>query len=183
MYEIKFYARGGQGAVTATKILVNAAIIENKFAQAIPSYGQERQGAPVYAFARVDNKMIDLKSYVYNPNIIMVFDMGLVDLGIDIYRGVRENSIAVVNTGEKDLVVPEQIKRLVIVDADRITREEIGDVPPNVAMLGALAKVSNVIGIDSLVEAIESKMQGKAGVMNAKACRRAYEDAVVIENA
>lgn len=183
MHEIKFYARGGQGAVTAAKLLVTAAIIENKYAQAIPSYGQERKGAPVYAFARIHDSMIEVKSYVYNPNIIMVFDMGLMDLGIDIYSGLKANSIMVVNSSNKEMEVHENIKKLVIVNADDITMEELGDVPPNVAMLGALAKATNIIDIDSLEEAIRSKIRGKAGELNAKACRRAYEESVIIEKA
>ena len=183
MYEIKFYARGGHGAVTAAKILVNAAIKENKFAQAIPSYGQERKGAPVYAFARVHNSMIEVKSYVYNPDIIMVFDMGLVDLGIDIYEGLKESSAMVVNSGKKTMEVDNRIKKLVIVDADHITREELGDAPPNVAMLGALARASDAVSIESLEEAIKQRIRGKAGESNAKACRRAYEEAIVIQKA
>ena len=68
MWEFKFYSRGGQGAVTAAKILVNAAILEGKFAQAIPSYGQERKGAPVFTYARISDTPIDVKAYVYRPN-------------------------------------------------------------------------------------------------------------------
>jgi len=183
MLEIKFYARGGHGAVTAAKILVNAAILESKFAQAIPSYGQERKGAPVFAFARINDSMIETKSYVYNPDIIMVFDMGLIDLGIDIYEGLREDAVMIVNSREKEMEVDNRVKKLIIVDADHITKEELGDVPPNVAMLGALAKASDVISIDSLEEAIKSKLGGKAGELNAKACRRAYEESIIIQKA
>lgn len=183
MDEIKFYARGGHGAVTAAKILVNAAIIEGKFAQAIPSYGQERKGAPVYAFARIHDRTIEVKSYVYNPNIIMVFDMGLIDIDIDIYSGLKENAIMIVNSSEKEMKVDRRIKKLAVVDADRITKEELGDVPPNVAMLGALAKISNNISIDNLEEAIKFKIHGRAGELNAKACRRAYEESLIIQKA
>ena len=183
MDEIKFYARGGHGAVTAAKILVNAAINENKFAQAIPSYGQERKGAPVYAFARIHHSMIEAKSYVYNPNIILVFDMGLIELGIEIYEGLKKNSTMIVNSSFEDLDVHENIETLVIVDANKITKEILGDVPPNVAMLGALAKSSNIISIDSLEKAIKSRIHGKAGDLNAKACRRAYEESSIIKKA
>ena len=89
MWEFKFYSRGGQGAVTAAKILINAAIIEGKYGQAIPSYGQERKGAPVYTYARIAEGPIDVKSYVYRPNCVICFDTSLADLGIDITEGVR----------------------------------------------------------------------------------------------
>jgi 2-oxoisovalerate ferredoxin oxidoreductase gamma subunit len=183
MHEIKFYARGGQGAVTAAKLLVNAAILENKFAQAIPSYGQERKGAPVYAFARVHDSVIETKSYVYNPSIILVFDLGLIDLGVDIYEGLKENAVMIVNSSNTAIEADDKVKTLAIVDADQITKEELGDVPPNVAMLGALAKATDAVGIDSLEKAIKSRIRGKAGELNAKACRRAYEEVVIIKKA
>ena len=183
MQEIKFYARGGQGAVTAAKILVNAAIAENKFAQAIPSYGQERKGAPVYAYARLDDRKIDLKSYVYKPNSILVFDLGLIPLGIDIYEGLQPGSVMVVNSTCQNMDVDPRIGRLVIVDADSITREILGDVPANVAMLGAFAKGTQAISIESLELAIKSRMRGEAGEKNARTCRRAFEEAIVIEKA
>ena len=84
MWEFKFYSRGGQGAVTAAKILINAAIIEGKFGQAIPSYGQERKGAPVYTYARIADDPINVKSYVYRPNCVICFDTSLKDLDIAI---------------------------------------------------------------------------------------------------
>mgnify|MGYP000699505065 CR=1 FL=1 len=106
MWEFKFYSRGGQGAVTAAKILINAAIIEGKFGQAIPSYGQERKGAPVYTYARIADDPINVKSYVYRPNCVICFDTSLKDLDIDITEGVRPGSTLVVNTDEVDYVIP-----------------------------------------------------------------------------
>ena len=77
MWEFRFYSRGGQGAVTAAKILTNAAIIEGKFAQAIPSYGQERKGAPIHTYGRISDEPIEVKSYVYRPNCVICFDTSL----------------------------------------------------------------------------------------------------------
>ena len=182
MKEIKFYSRGGQGAVTAAKILVDAAIHEKKFAQAIPSYGQERKGAPVFTYARIADEIIEKKSYVYNPDIIMVFDTGLTDLGIDIYDGIKENSTMIVNSTHKDMKVDKRVSKLVVIDADHITREEMGDVPPNVAMLGAFVKATGIINIDTIEDAIKSKIIGKVGEENAKTCRRAFNETIIIEN-
>jgi len=175
MWEFKFYSRGGQGAVTAAKILINAAILEGKFGQAIPSYGQERKGAPVYTYARIADGPIDVKSYVYRPNCVICFDTSLEDLGIDICEGVRPNSALVVNTtGAYEC---DKFEKIVCIDADKITHEMLGEVPPNVAMLGALAKATGCVSIENLTKAIESKIGGKAGEMNAKTCAAAYENA------
>lgn len=92
MWEFRFYSRGGQGAVTAAKILTNAAIIEGKFAQAIPSYGQERKGAPIYTYGRISDEPIEVKSYVYRPNCVICFDTSLEDVGIDITEGIRPDA-------------------------------------------------------------------------------------------
>ncbi len=184
MWEFKFYSRGGQGAVTSSKILINAAIIDGKFAQAIPSYGQERKGAPVYTYARIDDKSIDVKSYVYRPNCVIVFDLGLPDLGIDIYDGLRKDSIIIANGDDKSKISHQNLKKTVMVKANEITKEVIGeDVPPNIAMLGAVAKATGCVSYEALEKAILAKIPGKEGELNAKACRRAYEEASVYEEA
>jgi len=182
MWEIKFYSRGGQGAVTASKILTEASIFEGKFAQSIPSYGQERKGAPVYTYGRIDDNRIETKSYVYDPNLVIVFDKSLIDIGINVYDGLKEEGVLVINS-DKDIDIPSNVNKVVYVDALKITAEEIGDVPPNVAMLGAVLKGTSCISIDSLIKAIKHKIPGEDGELNAKACRRAYEEARVYERA
>ena len=176
MWEFKFYSRGGQGAVTAAKILINAAIIEGKFGQAIPSYGQERKGAPVYTYARIADDPINVKSYVYRPNCVICFDTSLKDLDIDITEGVRPGSTLVVNTDEVDYV-NRSFEKVAKIDANKITHEMLGEVPPNVAMLGALAKATGCVSLDSLMQAVKLKIPGKAGELNAKTCAAAYENA------
>ncbi|WP_312641110.1 2-oxoacid:acceptor oxidoreductase family protein [Hydrogenoanaerobacterium sp.] len=176
MWEFKFYSRGGQGAVTAAKILINAAILEGKFGQAIPSYGQERKGAPVYTYARIADTTIDVKSYVYHPNCVVCFDPSLGDLGINVTEGIRPNSVLVANSPEKCLE-HENFSTLVFVDADKITHEMVGEVPPNMAMLGALAKATGCVSIESLTKAIQMRIPGKAGELNARTCKAAYENA------
>ena len=162
MWEFKFYSRGGQGAVTAAKILVNAAILEGKFAQAIPSYGQERKGAPVFTYARISDTPIDVKAYVYRPNCVIDFDPSLKEL--------------VVNTNDASYV-NEAFGHVTRIDADKITHELLGEVPPNVAMLGALAKATDCVSLDSLRKAVQMKIPGKAGEMNAETCAAAYRNA------
>ena len=174
MWEFRFYSRGGQGAVTAAKILTNAAIIEGKFAQAIPSYGQERKGAPIYTYGRIAEEPIEVKSYVYRPNCVICFDTSLKDLGIDITEGIRPQCTLVVNSPKP--VYEDVFEKVAYIDADRLTHEMLGEVPPNVAMLGALAKATGCVSIDSLLKAIKLKMTGKVGEMNAKTCAAAFEN-------
>lgn len=181
MWELKFYSRGGQGAVTAAKLLVNAAIMEGKFAQAIPSYGQERKGAPVFTYARVNEESIELKSYVYNPNCIVVFDMGLEELGIDIYEGAQPGCIMVANASSDLTIDKENITKVVTVNAEGLTNQINEEIPFNSAMLGVLAKGTGCVSIESLEAVIKSKIPGKAGEQNAEACRRAYEEAAIYE--
>ena len=184
MWELKFYSRGGQGAVTAAKILVNAAIIDGKFAQAIPSYGQERKGAPVYAFARIDEGPIEVKSYVYHPNCVLVFDLGLPELGINIYEGLTPGAVLVVNAHSADCLRPNpNIGKIAVVAADEVTREVVGDVPPNVAMLGALARATGCVTLEALEKAVKQMISGKEGQLNAETCRRAFEKTSVHEKA
>lgn len=176
MLEIKFYSRGGQGAVTAAKILTTAAMLDGKFAQAIPSYGQERKGAPVFTYGRIDDNEIDVKSYVYRPNCVMCFDDKLGDVGIDIYEGVVDDATLIINTAEKN-VKSGNFGHIKALDANKLTHELIGNVPPNVVMLAALAKETKCVTLESLLKAIKMKMKGKVGEINAEACAKAFERA------
>lgn len=173
MWEFRFYSRGGQGAVTAAKILTNAAIIEGKFAQAIPSYGQERKGAPIYTYGRIADEPIEVKSYVYRPNCVICFDTSLKEVGIDITEGIQPGSTLIVNSPVP--VYEDVFEKVTYLDADTLTHEILGEVPPNVAMLGALVKGTGCVKIESLLEAIKIKIPGKAGERNAEACRTAFE--------
>lgn len=175
MWEFKFYSRGGQGAVTAAKILISAAILDGKFGQAIPSYGQERKGAPIYTYARISDSPIEIKSYVYRPNCVVCFDPGLAEMGIDITEGAQPTAVLVINSAFP--CYEGCFHGVCAVDADAITRETLGDVPPNVAMLGALARATGCVTQESLMQAIQDKLTGKAGEANARACAAAYQAA------
>ena len=101
MIEIRYHGRGVQGAVTAAEILAIAAFGDGKYSQAFPSFGVERRGAPVSAFTRIDDKPIELRYQIYNPDHILVLDDGLADV-VDIYSGIKENSDVIINT-HKDI--------------------------------------------------------------------------------
>ncbi len=179
--EFRILSRGGQGAVTAAKILVEAAVIGNKYAQAIPSFGQERKGAPVYTFARLSHEPIQSHTYVYEPDIVVMFDPFLMELGIDPLEGIKDDSILIINDKKLPDKLESKFKKVGLVDAWDITHKIIGNVPPNAAMLGAIAKTTGLLEIDHVMEAIRNSMGEKYGEINAKCAKEAYERTVVHE--
>jgi len=180
MYELVFYGRGGQGAVTASKILVAAALKDGLYAQAVPSFGQERKGAPVYAYARIDREPIFLHTFVYEPDCVVVFDCSLLDLGVNVHQGVKPEGILVANSPTLPSGASGYSK-IGYVDAWKVTREYIGLVPPNAAMLGALARTTKWFSLDALCAALKEAMPGEKGERNALCARAAYERTVVYE--
>lgn len=179
--ELRILSRGGQGAVTAAQVLVEAAVIGNKYAQAVPNFGQERKGAPVFTFARISSEPIETHTYVYQPDIVVLFDPFLIELGIDPLEGLKDNPTLILN----DMSVPKQLEgkftKIGLVDAWGITREYLGNVPPNAAMLGALAKTTGLIEIEHIAEALVLAMGEKIGKLNAKSAQEAYERTVIYE--
>lgn len=179
LVEVRFHGRGGQGAVTAANLLASAAVIEGKYAQAFPHFGAERRGAPVVAFARVSDRPIEKHSQVRNPDIVVVLDPVLLEL-VDVTAGLKPGGVVVINTPSK----PEGLKagKVVCVDATRIAKElgliVAGWPVVNTGILGALAKATKIVTIDSVIKAIKSQWQGKMGEANAEAARRAFNEAV-----
>jgi len=182
MREIRFHGRGGQGAVTAAYILVRAALEEGMWGQAIPSFGAERRGAHVRAYARIAPKPLPLHSAVKNPHIVVVLDPHL--LKENVFEGVRRECIAVVNAGENNGVKAPRTCTVYRVDATRIARElglvVAGWPVVNTAMLGAFARATSIVSIDAIVAAIKSYWASKprVGELNARAAQIAYDRAV-----
>jgi 2-oxoacid:acceptor oxidoreductase gamma subunit (pyruvate/2-ketoisovalerate family) len=180
MHQLKFYGIGGQGVVTAAKILSHAASIhENRYARTIPAFGHERRGAPVFSDVMIDGQPILLSSFVYEPDVVMVFATSVIDRGIAVAEGIHDKSILVINTEDTFLV--ERLAREYIfsdiyyVGATRIALEQIGKDIPNGAMLGAFAR-TGIVGIDSITRSLEEIFTGREGGRNARAARRAFEN-------
>ena len=168
MKQIKIYGLGGQGVVTAAKVLCEAvAIHENAHAQAIPAYGHERRGAPVYADAIISHEPIKMKGFVYAPDYVVLFDEGVMDKGIDVMAGTSEETVFIVNTDKPKDTYPFKDHQTYWVDALAVALKEIGRDIPNTAMLGALAG-AGLVGIEAVKKAIESKF-GTAAASNIKA--------------
>jgi pyruvate ferredoxin oxidoreductase gamma subunit len=189
IHEIIFYGRGGQGAVTAANILVEAAMYEGLNGQAFPFFGAERRGAPVTAFARVSDKPI-LKHGMFNTaDILVVFDQGLVASGVVSKVRLRNNGVLIVNTPERGLdlsrVASERGFKAYAVDATRIAHDlklVIAGWPVvNTAMLGALVGAVKLVGIESVKKAIVNYFGEKAGAVNAQAAERAYAEVKLVK--
>ena len=176
--EIRIHGRGGQGGVTAAELLAHAAFKEGKRVQAIPFFGAERRGAPVKAFARLSTEPILVRSQIYNPDYVIVLDHGLLDL-VDVTEGLKKDGVVIVNTRKKPEEVNIQHNRIATVDATGIALELellVAGLPVlNTTMLGAFARATEEVKLESVIEAIKDTWTGAAGEKNAKAAKLAYE--------
>ena len=182
MLEIRFHGRGGQGAVTSAELLALAAIEEGKFAQAIPSFGPERRGAPVAAYVRISNGRIKYRFGIYNPDIVVVLDPSLLTLPI-VKSGLKPEGILVVNTNESEGQVRERIKydgELAIVDASSIALRVLGIPVTNTCMLGALLKSTNLLSLESFIHPMQQKFKG-AAEKNLDAMRQSYDATMIFK--
>jgi len=184
LIEICFHGRGGQGAVTAANLLVNAALRDgNKGVQAFPFFGAERRGAPVRAFARISDEDINLRSEIYNPDIVVVLDEGIMKT-IDVLKGLKEGGCIVINSPKRPDDFPFSDKYTVAtVDATSIAiRNEllVGGIPVvNAPILGAIPKVLDRVTLESIRDAIMERWPGELGKKNAKAAEEAYNETEV----
>jgi pyruvate ferredoxin oxidoreductase gamma subunit len=182
MIEFRFHGRGGQGAVTSAELLALAAIDEGRFAQAFPSFGPERRGAPVVAFARIDEVQIRNRTAVQHPNVVCVLDPSILSI-VNVADGMAEGATLVVNWWKpvEELRVEFGLScRVATVNANLIAREVIGRVITNTTMLGALIKATGVTGVEPLEAAIQHRF-GRIAARNIAAFRRAVEETQLIE--
>jgi len=178
MIEIRIHGRGGQGAVVASKMLVTAAAKEGKKVQAFPTFGAERRGAPVAAFARIDKEKIRLHSEVYTPDCVIVLDPILYQT-IDVTAGLKTGGWIILNSSKSpsSIPFPDHFK-VATVDASGIAlKHKLGSrTEPivNTAILGAFAKVTGMVGMEALADTVRESVPGK-GKENEAAAREAFE--------
>ena len=181
MIEIRFHGRGGQGSVTSAELLAIAAIGEGKYAQAFPSFGPERRGAPVVAFCRISDQPIKIRANVYEPDIVLVLDSTLLKI-VNVAAGMKSNGILVTTSKESPEKVRELLKiknRLAVVDAIKIAMEILGVPITNTAMLGSLVKASELIKKESFILPLKERF-GRIAEKNISAFERAYQETVLI---
>ncbi len=164
LVEIRWHGRGGQGAVTASKILAEACLAEGKFIQAFPEYGPERSGAPVKSFTRVSQKQIVIHSQVINPDVVVVLNPTLLD-AVNVCEGLREDGILLINSQDDSKNIRNKLKagraKVFVVDATGIALKNVGRDIPNTPMIGALAKVTGIVKLESLKKTFEHEFSTK----------------------
>ncbi len=184
MIEIRLHGRGGQGAVTSAELLALAAINQGKYAQAFPSFGPERRGAPVVAFCRISDEPIRLRTNINNPDLVLVLDPSILRL-VKVSAGLKEDGVLVTNTKYSGKEIREELgiaHALGTVNATQIAREELGLPITNTTMLGSLLKAGNVMSPDALIEPLKHRF-GRIAEKNIRAFQRAYEETEVIPKA
>ena len=182
MIEIRFHGRGGQGAVTSAELTALAAIEQGKYAQAFPSFGPERRGAPVMAFVRVSEEPIRTREKIYEPHTAVILDRTLLGT-VNVAAGLNEYGVVVLNTTKS----PEEIRhrsgitaKLALVDASRIAMETMGIPITNARLMGAMLKATDLLPL-SAVEGPLHERFGRIAEKNMQASQRAYQETVVKE--
>jgi pyruvate ferredoxin oxidoreductase gamma subunit len=179
--EIRFHGRGGQGLVTASALLAQAFFHEGKYPQSVPLYGPQRRGAPVTVFLRVADRQILQRSWVYNPQYVVVLDDSLIEIA-NVTEGVPEGGVILVNTAHatRDALDVDASYRVAGVDADEIAyRLKLGGPPYpniNVLMLAAFAQVTGLVALESVLLAAQGKFPQRDDRVETGA-RQAYERA------
>jgi pyruvate ferredoxin oxidoreductase gamma subunit len=181
MFQVRIHGRGGQGVVTAAEMLSIAAFDEDRHAQAFPSFGSERTGAPVVAFCRIDDKEIRLREPIMAPDALIIQDPTLLHQ-VDCFAGLKPDGYILINTtrsfeelGLADLVAGHRAERLCTVPATELALKHVGRPVPNVPLLGGFAAVSELLKIESVIKAIEERFAGRVAAGNVAAAREAYE--------
>ena len=173
MIEIKFKGRGGQGAVIASEILGRAFFLEGKYPQCFSLFGGERRGAPVVGFLRVDDKPILLKCQIKHPDQMIIFDPSLTDEK-EIFQELKPGGLILINSSkEADVFKNLRRFRLGLIDAVSIARNLGLGTTFNTAMLGAYARLTNLVPLKTLVETVRTMAPAKKGE-NVEAVREAY---------
>ncbi|WP_298832695.1 2-oxoacid:acceptor oxidoreductase family protein [uncultured Piscinibacter sp.] len=181
MFQIRIHGRGGQGVVTGAEMLSIAAFEQGRDAQAFPSFGSERTGAPVVAFCRIADREIRLREPVMAPDALIIQDPTLLHQ-VDVFQGLKPDGYVLINSmrsfdelGVGDFVRRFRRERLANVPASEIAQRHVGRPLPNAALLGGFAAISGLITLDAVAHAIRDKFAGKVAEGNVAAAAEAFE--------
>jgi pyruvate ferredoxin oxidoreductase gamma subunit len=181
MFQVRFHGRGGQGVVTAAEILSMAAFAEGRHAQAFPSFGSERMGAPVVSFCRIDDHEIRTREPVMEPDALVVQDATLLHQ-VDLFAGLSSDGYILVNTSKSfdDLglgtfVAKFAYERLLTCPATELALEHLGRPLPNAALLGGFAALTTQVSLESISAAIRARFSDTVGERNVAAATAAYQ--------
>ena len=180
MFEIRIHGRGGQGVVTAAELLSVAAFVEDQHAQAFPSFGSERTGAPVVSFCRIDDHRIRTREPIAEPDALIIVDPTLLHQ-VDVFGGLKRDGSVLINTSKsfaemriEDLFERFDRERFRTVPATQLAREHLGKPLPNAALLGGFAALTGAVALGSVTAAIRERFAGAVGEANATAAEMAF---------
>ena len=181
MFQVRIHGRGGQGVVTGAEMLSVAAFLGGQHAQAFPSFGSERTGAPVVAFCRIDDRPIRLREPVMAPDALIVQDPTLLHQ-VDVFQGLKPDGYVLINSkrtfeelGLVEIARRFRHERLTTVPATEIALKHLGRPLPNAVLLGGFAALSGLITLDAVAHAIGAKFAGKIAAANVAAATEAYD--------
>jgi 2-oxoacid:acceptor oxidoreductase gamma subunit (pyruvate/2-ketoisovalerate family) len=178
--EVRWHGRGGQGAWTASELLARAAISEGKHIQSFPEFGPERMGAPVTAFTRISTEPIRLHCAVYNPDVVAVLDPTLLK-SVNVADGLsEEGGKIIVNTKEEPAEIRKQLRsdkgKLWTVPASEISLKILGMSITNTAMLGAVARVTGAVSLETIEKMVKGRFRADVAEKNFAVVKEAYEE-------
>jgi pyruvate ferredoxin oxidoreductase gamma subunit len=180
MFQVRIHGRGGQGVVTAAELHSVAAFAEGRHAQAFPTFGSERTGAPVVSFCRIDDQPIRAREPITQPDGLIIQDPTLLHQ-VDLFDGLGPDGYLLVNSargfeelGLGELVRRLRAERLLTIPATELARESLGRPLPNAALLGGFAALSGVVSLESVAAAIRERFAGRVGEANVAAAEKAH---------
>jgi pyruvate ferredoxin oxidoreductase gamma subunit len=181
MFQVRIHGRGGQGVVTAAELLSIAAFAEGRHAQAFPTFGSERTGAPVTSFCRVDDSPIRIREPIAEPDALVIQDPTLLHQ-VDVFSGLASDGYVLLNSsrdfgelGIETIRDDRPAGRALTMPATEIAREVIGRPLPNAVLLGGFAALTGLISMESLAKAIREKFGGSVAEKNVAAASRAHD--------
>jgi pyruvate ferredoxin oxidoreductase gamma subunit len=184
VFQIRIHGRGGQGVVSGAEMLSVAAFLEGRHAQAFPSFGSERTGAPVMAFCRIDDKVIRLREPVLQPDALIVQDCTLLHQ-VDLFNGLPPGGQVLLNSnrsieelGLAELAGGARRYRLFTIPASELALKHVGRPVPNAALLGGFAALTGQLRLESVVAAIREKFPKAIADKNVAAAEEAYDAAM-----
>ena len=187
MFQIRFHGRGGQGVVTAAEMLSVAAFDEGRFAQAFPSFGSERTGAPVVSFCRIDSRPIRSREPVLKPDALIIQDVTLIHQ-VDVFAGLSSEGYVLINTSKSvdelglgDFLGTFHRERLLTCPATELALEHLGRPLPNAVLLGGFAALTSQVTLESIALAIRQRFSGTTAERNVAAATAAYQLVVKAE--
>ena len=181
MFETRIHGRGGQGVVTSAELLSISAFREGRHAQAFPSFGSERTGAPVVSFCRIDDRPVRTREPISEPDALIIVDPTLLH-HVDVFSGLRRDGYVLINSSREleqlrltELTAELRTERLCCVPATELAREHLGRPLPNAALLGAFAALTGIVTIESVAAAIRERFSGDVGEGNVRAAQAAAQ--------